>query len=146
MRNRFFLILCIYFFLPFHSVQAQNKGPKKYGKFLKVEITDPMQLFAGYLFSEKEEELVRNAVGAAKFDSVIANYQEINWPPRMVNLDERFQNLDKTKMYRVYLVTEFPNDKVLLVAPKKRNKHMPEGYRPEKDFFMVLFKNGIIQF
>lgn len=111
----------------------------------KVRVREPAGLFATYQLLQDHE--ARRVLAAAGMDeraiSLIAyRSHEKQWPTGMSSFDSRYPRIRKLRKLRVAEVARW-DDKVLLLAPAARNRHLPKAMRPLFDLYLVYSASAI---
>lgn len=108
----------------------------------RVIITDSGELYSTYVFTTSEEEDIKNQVSAAAFREIMDYHTEDSWPSDIGSLKSRESNRPAISSYIAYQVAKTGNKAILYISAKK-NKKLPEGLRPKRDFYFVIGTEGI---
>ena len=112
-----------------------------------VHIADPQQIFAAADWTEDLDK----AAKAAGWDKRIAEMQaalneKSAWPAKMKDGDARWFQMDVIRQYNVRVIARtsfYEQPAALLVVPARGNEHMPDGWKPATDFFVVIAAAGL---
>lgn len=119
------------------TVTLPENGP------IPCRITDAGELYSTYNLSTYRNGLVV-AFGEETADYMIANSTESAWPAGLSTLDLRTVHNPEFKYFVLTEVASLNNGNMLiLLVSAAKNKHMPAGLRPEKDFYFVYNKPGV---
>jgi len=127
--------LLLNFLLAFAAFAYAQKGKP-------VKIIDPGELYSTYEFTEDEKAELKKQVKEAEYDKILNHYTEKKWPAGIDDLNERTDNPDKIKQYKVWIIATL-QDKYVLKIPSAKNKHMPDEMVDDFDFYFVIGKSGV---
>ena len=68
------------------------------------------------------------------------------WPEKMKDQDARWFQKDRIKQYNVAEIarlTYYDQPAVFLHVPASANQHMPDGWKPTEDFFIMISEAGV---
>ncbi len=138
------LILATFLILITTLLNAQAKKYKIEGKkCVRVEITDPGELYSNYTLLDEDIALMKiEGIKPFLLETITNFHTEDKWPSAMGDLDSRVKNPDKMKSLVAYKVCKFEG-KYLLVIPAKFNKDLGDGWTPSRDIFMVIGESGV---
>ena len=122
------------FLLNSSSLSAQKK---------RVVIIDSGELYSTYIFTESEEEDIRAQVSASVMQEILDYHTEDSWPRDIASLESRENNRPAISSYMAYQVAK-TGEKVILYVPARKNKKLPDGLRPKRDFYFVIGTEGVI--
>ncbi len=106
-----------------------------------VHIADPAQLFSAADWTADVDAAVTAAGWSARANEIRAHMNEkTGWPAKMSDEDLRWRHMSTLRQYNVEEIARlsyYGQPAVLLHVPAKANQHMPEGWKPKDDFFIV---------
>jgi hypothetical protein len=125
------------------SVEDLSNGPAIDG-LSRMKINDPAAVYGRIdLRSDKDiESMLHKIMGYRAVDHVQVRCNESGWPSGMNTLAERDQLGDEIKKYKAYALTQW-DDKILLIVPAAKNKHINRRARPMADIYLVIDSKGI---
>lgn len=137
-------MLTILFVLFSTLSSAQKKINWEGTKLSLVTIVDPGRIYALYVMSTGNLETLSNhcAISEDAKTLITNNSTEDKWPEKMGALNSRAASKEIIHAYSAYLVCSF-DDKYLLVIPSKLNRDMPDGFKSDEDFFMIIGNSGV---
>lgn len=110
-------------------------------------ITDSEQLFSA---ADWTSDLDTAAKSAGFGDRIAYMQTHLNeqggWPAKLKDGDARWFEKDTVRLYsfrEVARLTYYDQPAALLVAPASANQHMPEGWKPAEDFYIVIGLAGL---
>jgi hypothetical protein len=121
-------------------------GPEYAYKPWGTSITDPGEVYSTWKWDKDIEASLVDAGRQADIEAIKAHYTEKGWPESFRNLKTRGANPDIVKQYRAEAIAAFKNGStplVVLRVPADKNKHMPEGWRPAEDIYIVVKQDAV---
>ena len=107
-----------------------------------VHIADPEQLFSAADWTPDVERAVTPAGWQDRAETIKARMNEKGgWPKNLADQSTRWLQKDRVKDYNAVemaRLTFYGQPAVLLRIPASANKHMPDGWRPTEDFFILV--------
>ncbi len=112
-----------------------------------VHILDAEMMFSAADWTSDVEEAVKAAGWSDRSEIMKARINEKGgWPEKMKDQDARWFQKDRIKQYNVVEIARlsfYDQPAVLLHVPASANQHMPEGWKPAQDFFIVVGEAGV---
>ncbi|MBL7964381.1 MAG: hypothetical protein JNM31_11135 [Flavobacteriales bacterium] len=121
-----------------------SRGPR-WKDLPPARIVRTDDLYASYDLVDDEAalaEMQRAGLPQADIDAVVFRAHERNWPEGIDRFERRQANLASFAKYKAYRLVQWDN-KVLLVIPVEKNKHMPILLRPYVDIYFVYSKGAV---
>ena len=107
-----------------------------------IHIADPEQLFSAADWTPDLEAAVTAAGWQDRAEIIKARMNEKGgWPANLADQDKRWFQKDRVKEYNAVELARlsfYGQPAALLHIPAAANRHMPEGWRPKEDFFIVV--------
>lgn len=107
-----------------------------------LHIADPQQLFAAADWTPELEAAVTAAGLGERIPAIQASMNDTGaWPDKMKDGEARWLQMRVTMTYNVEEIarlTFHEQPAILLRAPANANGHMPEGWKPKDDFYIVV--------
>lgn len=123
---------------------AVSRGPRWENR-PKAKIIKADGLYGAYVLAGDStglKALERRGLSKAEIDAVIFRSTERNWPEGIDSYEKRETRQKKFHKYRAYLGATW-GDKVLLIVPTAKNKHMPAAMRPYMDLYFVYSTDAV---
>lgn len=108
----------------------------------KCQIIDPGEIMSTYQLPDAELDRLRSQLGD-QTEVVLAHMNEGVFPEGMDELDERMAAHDTLRRFKVKCVATLSDGTTILHVRASKNKHMPDGFRPVEDFWMVFTSAGV---
>lgn len=112
-----------------------------------VHILDAEQIFAAADWTADVDAAVKAAGWSDRAEIMKARMNEKGgWPEKMKDQDARWFQKDKIKQYNVAEIarlTFYDQPAVFLHVPVSANQHMPDGWKPTEDFFVMVAAAGV---
>lgn len=112
-----------------------------------VRITDPQQIFAAADWTDDLDKAAKAAGWGDRIPEMQARLDEKGgWPEKMKDGEARWFQPDTIRQYNVREIARlsfYEQPAALLVVPASANQHMPEGWKPTADFFLVVAATGL---
>lgn len=126
-------------------LQACATGPAGGGAF--VQISDPEQMFSAADWTPDVDAAVKAAGWSARAEEIKAHMNEKGgWPAKLADGDARWMQSDVVKLYQTDQIASlsfYDQPAVLLHIPASANQHMPDGWKPTTDFFIIIGAGGV---
>jgi hypothetical protein len=109
-------------------------------------ISDPGEMYSTWDWNKELENSLIDAGRKAEIETIKAHYTEEGWPEKFKDFDTRIENPETIKKYRGEVIAVFPNGDtplVVLHVPANQNGHMPEGWRPKEDIYVVIKQSAV---
>jgi hypothetical protein len=132
--------------LAFLLLAACATGPDYAYKPYGASISDPGEVYSTWSWGKEIEAGLIDAGRKDEIETIKAHYTEKGWPAKFADFDTRVGNPDTIKKYRGEVIATFKNGDTPLVVmhvPAKDNGHMPEGWRPKEDIYIVVKQSAI---
>ena len=132
--------------LAFLVLAACATGPDYAYKPWGAAISDPSEIYSTWEWSKGIEDGLIDAGRKEEIETIKAHYTEKGWPAKFASFDERADNQDTIKLYKSEVIAMFLNGDtplVVLRVPAAQNKHMPAGWRPAEDIYVVIKQEAI---
>ena len=105
-------------------------------------IADPQQLFSAADWTPDLDAAVKGAGLADRIPDIQAHMDEKGgWPDKMKDGDARWLQMRTISKYNVEEIARlnyYDQPAILLRVPANANAHMPEGWKPKTDFYIVV--------
>ena len=105
-------------------------------------ILDPGQLFSAADWTSDVDAAVKAAGWLARAEEIKSHMNERGgWPAKLTDEDARWLGKETLRSYNVEAIARlsfYGQPAILLHVPAGANQHMPEGWRPRDDFFLVV--------
>jgi hypothetical protein len=112
-----------------------------------VNITYSEQMFSAADWTTDLDKAARAAGWGDRIPEMQARLNESgSWPAKMKDGDARWFEKDTIRKYNVREIARlsyYDQPAVLVVVPASANQHMPEGWKPAEDFFIVIGELGL---
>jgi hypothetical protein len=111
-----------------------------------TSITDPGEVYSTWKWGKEIEAGLIDAGRGQEIETIKARYTEEGWPEKLASFDARVDNPKIIKEYRAETIATFRNGDtplVVLRVPADQNKHMPEGWRPAQDIYIVIKQSAV---
>ena len=111
-----------------------------------TSITDPGEIYSTWKWDKNIEGGLTDAGRAQEIETIKAHSTEKGWPANLASGASRTKNPDIVKQYQAEAIATFRNGEepiVVLRVPADKNKHMPEGWRPEQDIYVVIKQEAV---
>ena len=112
-----------------------------------VHISDPQQIFSAAVWTSDLDAAAKAAGwGDRIFEMQAALDEKGKWPEKMQSGDARWFQQDTIKQYNVRVIARlsyYDQPAARLAVPASANQHMPEGWKPAADFFIVIGTAGL---
>lgn len=112
-----------------------------------VHILDAEQIFAAADWTADVDAAVKAAGWSDRAEIMKARMNEKGvWPEKMKDQDARWFQKDRIKQYNVAEIarlTYYDQPAVFLHVPASANQHMPDGWKPTEDFFIMISEAGV---
>ena len=112
-----------------------------------VHILDAEQIFAAADWTPDLDAAVNAAGWSDRAEIMKARMNEKGgWPEKMKDQDARWFQKDRIKQYNVAEIarlTYYDQSAVFLHVPVSANQHMPDGWKPTEDFFIMVGEAGV---
>ena len=112
-----------------------------------AHITDPQQIFAAADWTADLDKAAKSAGMAERIPEMQARLNEKGgWPEKMKDGDARWRHQSIIKGYDVREIARlnfYGQPAMLVVVPASANQHMPEGWKPAEDFYVVVAAAGV---
>lgn len=112
-----------------------------------VHITDPEQIFAAADWTGDLDAAVKSAGWGARIPEMQAALNEKGgWADKMKDGEARHFRPETIKQYNVRVIARlsyYDQPAALVAVPASANQHMPEGWKPAADFFIVIGTAGL---
>lgn len=106
-----------------------------------AHITDPQQIFAAADWTDDLDEAVKSAGMGDRIPEMQARLNEKGgWPEKMKDGDARWYQPSIIRAYAVQEIARLDfhgQPAILLRVPANANDHMPDGWKPANDFYIV---------
>jgi hypothetical protein len=112
----------------------------------EAKIVKPGDLYSTADWDAGMEDAIKAAGYGGRLDEIKARSNEKGWPAAMSDFDTRIDSPDIIKAYQGYAIAKFrfsDNDVVMLYVPAAQNGHMPDGWRPTSDIYVIIREVGI---
>ncbi len=111
-------------------------------------ISDPTMIFAAADWTAEVDAAVKAAGWGDRIDEIKAHLNEDGggWPANLADGSTRWLQGDRLKDYKVQEIARlrfYDQDAVLLHVPAAANQHLPEGWKPAADFFVLMGVDGV---
>lgn len=123
---------------------AVSRGPR-WESLPKAKIVMADRLYGNYILGNDSaalKALEGRGLSKAEIDAVIFRSTERNWPDGIDSFEKREGKQKQFRRYRAYLGAEW-GDKVLLIVPTAKNRHMPVTMRPYMDLYFVYSAKAV---
>lgn len=112
-----------------------------------VHISDPEQLFSAADWTADLDAAVKATAWADRIPTIQAAMNETGeWPANMKDGDTRWLQKEAISLYNVSVITRltyYDQDAAIVYVPAAANRHMVGGWKPAKDFFIVVGSKAI---
>lgn len=112
-----------------------------------AHITDPQQIFAAADWTDDLDKATKSAGMGDRIPEMQARLNEKGgWPEKMKDGDARWFQQSIIKAYNVREIARlsfYGQPAALVVVPVSANQHMPEGWKPAEDFYVVVGAAGV---
>ena len=112
-------------------------------------ISDPQQIFAAADWTDDLDKAAKAAGMAERIPEMQARLNEKGgWPEKMKDGDARWYQQSIIKGYSVREIARlsfYGQPAALVVVPASANQHMPEGWKPAEDFYVVVAAAGVTE-
>ncbi len=112
-----------------------------------VHITDPQQIFAAADWTDDLDKAAKSAGWGDRIPEMQAHLDEKGgWPAKMQDGDTRWYQNSMIGHYNIREIARlsfYGQPAALVVVPASANQHMPEGWKPVTDFFIVIGTAGL---
>lgn len=112
-----------------------------------VHISDPQMIFAAADWTVDLDNAAKSAGWGARIPEMQAALNEKGgWSAKMKDGEARHFQPDTIKQYNVRVIARlsyYDQPAALVVVPASANQHMPEGWKPAADFFIVIGTAGL---
>ena len=112
-----------------------------------IHITDPQQIFAAADWTDDLDKAATSAGWGDRIPEMQARLDEKGgWPAKMKDGEARWFQPDTIKQYNVRQIARlsfYGQPAALIVVPASANQHMPEGWKPAQDFYIVVAAQGL---
>lgn len=114
-----------------------------------IHITDPQQIFAAADWTDDLDKAVKGASWGDRIPEIQAHLDEKGgWPDKMKDGDARWYQQGIIKGYNVREIARlsfYGQPAALVVVPASANQHMPAGWKPAEDFYVVVAAAGVTE-
>jgi hypothetical protein len=111
-------------------------------------IEDPQQLFSAADWTPDLDAAVKSAGLADKIPDIQAHMDEKGgWPAQMKDEDARWLQMRTIIRYNVEEIARliyYDQPAILLRVPANANGHMPDGWKPDADFYIVVGTDAFV--
>jgi hypothetical protein len=110
-----------------------------------VRVLDMGLVFPNYRWEldQRGKNELREKFGETRWQDIAGQAQERAWPAWLRTRTERDKNRDALCELSGFLLSYFSADNALLWFPSAKNKALPAGLQPEKDFYLIVRKSGL---
>jgi hypothetical protein len=112
-----------------------------------IHITDPGGLFSAANWTDDVANAVMSAGWSARADEIKAHMNEkTGWPQKLSEEEERALQPAMIRNYNVREIARlsfYRQPAILLYVPAAANQHMPDGWKPRDDFFIVVTERAV---
>ena len=112
-----------------------------------VHILDAEQIFAAADWTPDLDAAVKASGWSDRAEIIKARMNEKGgWPEKMKDQDARWFQKDRIKQYNVVEIARlsfYDQPAVFLHVPAAANQHMPDGWKPTEDFFIMVSEAGV---
>lgn len=110
-------------------------------------ISDPAMIFAAADWTDDVDAVVKTAGWGGRSNEIKAHMNETGggWPASLSDADTRWMQGQRLKDYKVREIARLrfhDQDAVLLHVPAAENQHLGEGWKPARDFFILISAEG----
>jgi hypothetical protein len=132
--------------LAFLALAACATGPEFAYKPWPATISDPAELYSDYAWGKDIENGLIDAGRKDQIETIKAHYTEKAWPEKFADLNTRVASPDMIRKYQGEVIATFKNGDtpvVIMHVPASQNGHMPEGWRPKEDIYLVFKQEAL---
>ena len=104
-------------------------------------IADPGEIYSTWSWNKDIEAGIIDGGHKDQIETIKAHSTEKAWPEKLANLKTRAANPDIIRQYRGQVIATFKNGDTpvaVVQVPAKENTHMPEGWKPAEDIYIVI--------
>jgi hypothetical protein len=127
-------------FAPAASAQATQFAP------WEAKIVKPGDLYSTPEWSTDIDAALKAAGQGGRLEEIRARSNEKGWPATMSDFDKRIESPELIKAFRSHAIAKFrfsDNDVVMLHVSAAENGHMPDGWRPATDIYIIIRESGV---
>lgn len=111
-------------------------------------IANPAEIYSTWNWNKDIEAGVIDGGHKEEMEKIKAHSTEKGWPEKFADYNTRIKNPDIIKQYKGEVIATFKNGDTpiaVVKVPAKQNTHMPEGWKPAEDIYIVIKQDGLAQ-
>lgn len=127
-------------FAPAAAAQAAQFAP------WEAKIVKPGDLYSTPEWSTDIDAALKAAGQGGRLEEIKTRSNEKGWPTTMSDFDKRIELPEIIKAFKSHAIAKFKfsdNDVVMLHVSAAENGHMPDGWRPATDIYIIIREAGV---